>query len=56
LTRHGKELTLAVLGGSLDVSEIVMAGLGVHKLATRRVIETGERLALQFAPGKPTVA
>jgi hypothetical protein len=56
LIRRGTELTLTVLGGSLDVGEIAVAGLGVHRLAKRRAIGTGERLALQFAPGQPTVA
>ena len=50
------KLTLSVLGGSLDVSEIAVAGLGVHRLGKRRAIVTGERLPLQFAPGQPTVA
>lgn len=50
LIRHDQELTFSVLGGSLDIGEIAFAGLGVHRLAKRRAIATGERLALQFAP------
>ena len=56
LIRRGKELTLDVLGGSLDVVRNRRRRLGVHRFATRRAIDTGERLALQFAPGQPTVA
>lgn len=55
LMRRGRELTLSVLGGSLDVGEIAVAGLGVHQIGERRAIAAGERLALQFAPGEPTV-
>ena len=42
------ELTLSVLGGSLDVREIAVAGLGVHRLGKRRAIVAGERLLLQL--------
>ena len=56
LTSHAGKLTLSLLGGSLDVSEIAVAGLGVHRLGKRRAIVTGERLPLQFVPGQPTVA
>ncbi len=55
LTSHAGELTLSVLGGSLDVSEIAVAGLGVHRLGKRRAIVTGERLLLHLTPGNPTV-
>ena len=56
MIRRAGEWTLAVLGGSLDIGEIAVAGLGVHRLGRRRAIAAGERLALQFAPEQSTAA
>ena len=56
LIRRGEETNLEVLGGSLDVAEIAVAGLGVHRLPVRRAIGKGERLILQFMSESPTVA
>jgi len=48
LISKGGRLSLAVLGGSLDVREIAVAGLGTHLLPARRKLAAGEVLALQF--------
>ena len=48
LTRRGRQLTLSVLGGSLDIGEVAVAGIGVHRLGRRRPVAAGERLALQL--------
>jgi hypothetical protein len=53
LARRGTEWSFSVLGGSIDIGEIAVAGLGAHRLARRRAIIAGERLALQFASGQP---
>jgi hypothetical protein len=42
-------------GGSVDVGEIAVAGIGMHRLGKRRAIAAGERL-VQFARGQPTAA
>jgi non-lysosomal glucosylceramidase len=49
LLRKDGEVSLTVLGGSLDVGEIAVDGFGVHRLASRRPISAGERLVLNFA-------
>jgi len=49
LARTAGEVSLTVLGGSLDVGEIAVDGFGVHRLASRRPISAGERLVLNFA-------
>jgi non-lysosomal glucosylceramidase len=51
LIRRGKELTLSVLGGSLDIGEIVVAGLGAHQLGKRRAIATGGAAGLAVRAG-----
>ena len=48
MIREGGKWTLTVLGGTLDVSEIAVAGEGVHRLPTRRALGAGEALPLQL--------
>jgi non-lysosomal glucosylceramidase len=54
-SKAGK-VTLTVIGGSLDVGEIAVNGLGVHRFPQRRTITAGEEVPLQFAPESSTVA
>jgi non-lysosomal glucosylceramidase len=56
LISKGGALTLVVIGGSIDVQEIAVAGFGVHRFPSRRVIKAGERVALQFVSESTTVA
>jgi uncharacterized protein (DUF608 family) len=55
LTRKGEALTFTVLGGSIDISEIAIAGLGAHRLPARRTLRQGEALTLQLTPESPMV-
>ncbi|MDW6025796.1 GH116 family glycosyl-hydrolase [Mesorhizobium sp. BAC0120] len=55
LIRKGEELRFMVVGGSIEISEIAIAGLGVHRLPARRSLRQGEALTLQLTPESPTV-